>query len=155
MLLAAEGIDICAKDDNQTAVLLYTCHCGNIEIVKALLAALKETSNFDINDKNDKNANGYTALMWACIISNVEVIKLLLSVPRINTHLKDNLGKTALDCVKGTSKEDEIKALFQGELLPLPLQIKSANCIDTHSPPLLLTQSPLYSHLNESLPHSF
>jgi hypothetical protein len=51
--------------------------------------------------------------------------KLLLSIPQINTRLKNNEGKTALDHAKGEADEDEFKALFQGELLP------SSSAVDT------------------------
>jgi ankyrin repeat protein len=63
MLLAAEGIDICAKDNNRETALMTACMGTNIEIVEALLAALKKTPNFDINDKNFR---GVTALMYSC-----------------------------------------------------------------------------------------
>jgi ankyrin repeat protein len=118
MLLAADGIDICAKDIYATTVLMHACVGGYIQIAKELLAAIKKTPNFDINDKN---INGTTGLMLACEHSHVEVVKLLLTIPRINTHLKSNLGKKTLDYAKGRTNEDEIKALFQGELLHLQL----------------------------------
>jgi ankyrin repeat protein len=114
-LLAAGGIDICAKDHCGNTALHCACAYGNVEIAKELLAALKKTSNFDINDKG---YGGNTALIFACVYSRVEVVKLLLTVPNINTHLKNSDGKTALDRAKGEANEDEIKALFQGELLP-------------------------------------
>jgi ankyrin repeat protein len=81
--------------------------------VKELLAALKETSNFDINDTTDAED---TALMCSCDHSRVKVIELVLSILRINTNLKNNAELTALDYVKGTRKEDEIIASIQGEL---------------------------------------
>jgi hypothetical protein len=56
--------------------------------------------------------------------SRVEITKLLLSIPRINAHLKSRRGKTALYIVKGT-REDEIMALVQGELLSFQLQIRA------------------------------
>jgi ankyrin repeat protein len=118
MLLAAEGIDICAKDEDQYTVLMYACRNHNVEIIKALLAALKKTPSFDINDKN---TYGYTALMHSCMKSRADVTTLLLTVPRINTHLKNNQGKTALDYAKGQMNEDAMRALFQGELLPIQL----------------------------------
>jgi hypothetical protein len=141
-LLAAEGIDICAKDSLQRTALMYACQGGNVEIVKALLAALKETTNFDINDKSIYEE---TALIRACMWNHAEVIKILLSIPRINTHLKCNSGLTALDYVKGTPNEDEIMALFQGELLPL--QIKSVY-IHSLSSSLARTISFICSHSN-------
>jgi ankyrin repeat protein len=115
MLLATEGIDICAKGNHDCTALMFACSDGKIEIVETLLAALKQTPNFDINDKD---THGYTVLMIACIYRNVEIIKFLLSIPRINTHLQSIDGETALDCAKGEENEDEIMALFQGELLP-------------------------------------
>jgi ankyrin repeat protein len=136
MLLAVEGIDICAKTSLQSTVVMYACHGGNIEIIKALLVALKQTSNFDINDTNRVER---TALMYACFHRNAEVIKLLLAIPHINTHLKDNGGMTALDWTKGIANEDEIWALFQGKLLPFQLQIHSNHCF----PPLLTLSTPL------------
>jgi ankyrin repeat protein len=114
LLLATEGIDICAKSNIKYTALMFACMNGNVEIVEALLAALKKTPNFDINDTNHL---GRTALMFACMHDHVQIVKILLSIPRINTNLKSNLGETALDLAKGGTKGDEIKALFQGELL--------------------------------------
>jgi hypothetical protein len=117
ILLTFEGIAVDAKNNEQCTVLMYACNYDNIEIVEALLAALKKTPNFDINDKD---IDGDTALMIACMKkwSNVEIIKLLLAIPRINTNMKSNSGMTALDYAKGNINEDEIKVLFQGELPP-------------------------------------
>jgi ankyrin repeat protein len=148
MLLVAEGIDIRTKDNGQGTVLMYACSGGNIEIVKALLAALKKTPNFDINDIFK---GGSTALMFACVHGNVEVTKLFFSIPRINTHLKDSGGKTALDFAKGKANEDEIRALFQGEFLPSQIQMKRNQFMRFL---LLLTLSPsLYSRCLTA--HSF
>jgi ankyrin repeat protein len=145
-LLATEGIDIRAKNNYKATVLMYACRGHNVEIVKALLAALKETPNFDINDKD---IDGDTALIRACMWNRVEVIKLLLSIPRINTHLKNNEGLTALDFVKG---RDEIRALFQGKLLPHRLRALIAftltlllSCSHNLLSALILTYLPLFT----------
>jgi ankyrin repeat protein len=122
MLLAADGIDICAKANHQGTALMFACGGGNVEIVKALLAALKKTPNFDINDKN---ANGFTALMYACVHTHVEIVKILLSIPRINTNMKNIGGTTALDYAQGRMNEDEIMVLFQGELLPISYRYRA------------------------------
>jgi ankyrin repeat protein len=118
LLLASEGIDINPKDEEQFTALMYACEGSNIEIVKALLAALKKTSNFDINDTNYR---GMTALMLACINNHVEITNLLLSIPHISIRLENNRELTALECAKGRENEDEIRALFHGELIPLQL----------------------------------
>jgi ankyrin repeat protein len=115
-LLVVEGIDIRAKNIRGLTALMYACLGGNIEIVKALLEAYKKTSNFDINDLN---MFGMTALMYSCMRSSIGTTKLLLSVPQINTYLKYNEGKTALDLALFNGVE--IRALFKGELLPLLL----------------------------------
>jgi ankyrin repeat protein len=120
LLLAVEGIDIYAKDGRGMTVFMYACGSSTIiEIVKALLAALKKTPNFDINDKDLK---GRTALAYSCMKchSHIETTKLLLSIPRINTQLKNNVGVTALHHAKLLSSTTEV-ALFQGELLPFQL----------------------------------
>jgi ankyrin repeat protein len=114
-LLATEGINIDVKDNSHVTALMAACSHGHVEIVKALLEALKKTPRFDINDKT---ISGMTALIWSCMHSHVEITKLLLTTPRISTHLKSNLGLTALDHVEGGKNEDEIEALFQGKLLP-------------------------------------
>jgi ankyrin repeat protein len=122
MLLAVEGIDIGAKSKRGGTPFLFACgRDGNIECVKALLAALNLTSNFDINAAN---LDGMTALMNACMNGDFEIIKLLLSIPRINMRLKGGdvfQRMTALDWTQGIRKEDEIRALFQGEILALHL----------------------------------
>jgi ankyrin repeat protein len=118
MLLAAEGIDICARNNYQYTALMFACRGGNIEIVKALLVALKNTPNFDFNDKD---THGYTALMIACDYGRAEIVKSLLSIPQINTRPKDYGGRTGLALAKGGTKGDEIMALFQGKLLPFEL----------------------------------
>jgi ankyrin repeat protein len=125
-LLAAEGIDINAKSSGGYTALMVACLYNHIEIAKELLAAHKLTSNFDINDKS---INGSTALMYSCENSNVELTQLFLSVPGINIHLQNEYGNTALFYAKGTVNGDEIKALFQGELLPLQ-QITSINTLE-------------------------
>jgi ankyrin repeat protein len=114
-LLTAEGIDICAKNIFGDTPLMYAC---NIDVVTALLAALVKTSNFDINDKSNR---GVTVLMRACANKRVEVVKLLLTIRNIDTHLKHSGGMTALEHAKGRVNEDEMRALFQGELLPIQL----------------------------------
>jgi ankyrin repeat protein len=131
-LLTVEGIDIYAKDKFQKTALMHACYTGNIEIVQALLEASKKTSNFDINDANRYET---TFLMYPCMRSNVETTKLLLSIPQINTHLKSNSGQTALDYAEGTANEVEIRALFQGELLPFSAADKERS----------LTLTPLFS----------
>jgi ankyrin repeat protein len=115
-LLAAEGIDINIKSSAGSTAFMIACIKGRIELVKALLAAHQKTSNFNINNTNN---NGSTALMISCMNSPVETAKLLLTIPQINTRVQNNYGQTALEHAKGKEKEDEIKALFQGELLPL------------------------------------
>jgi ankyrin repeat protein len=109
------------------------CEAGHIEIVKALLEVLKKTLTFDINEKN---IGGETALMLACEEKagareerKVEIVELPLSIPLVNTQLKDNGGRTVFDYVnyvyyaEDEEIAEEMKYLFQGELLPLPLQI--------------------------------
>jgi ankyrin repeat protein len=113
-LLAVEGIDFRVKTGLGNTPLMLACSKGYVEIVKALLAAHKKTSNFDINDTN---THGTTALMRACESSNVEVVRLLLPIPRININVKNNRGMTALDFVKGKANEVEIRALFHREIL--------------------------------------
>jgi ankyrin repeat protein len=135
-LLAAEGIDINAMNGNGYTALMMACMRNHTKIAKELLAAHKLTSNFDINDKS---VYGSTALMHSCGNSNVELFQLLLSIPNIDIHLKDAHGMTALDCAEGQANEDEIRALFQGELLPLQLPINSIHCTRMYSPPLHLT----------------
>jgi ankyrin repeat protein len=115
MLLATGGIDICAKNMIGNTAFELACIGGHVEIAMELLAAHKKASNFDINDTDD---HGSTALMHACMFSRARIVKLLLSIPNINTRLIDSGGDTALDLAEGEENEDEIRALFQGELLP-------------------------------------
>jgi hypothetical protein len=128
-LLTAEGIDLDAKDNFQATAFLYACFGGHVEIIKAFLEAYKKTSNFDINDTF---IDGQTALMGACVHNRVEATKFLLSIPHINAHQESDYGNTALFFAKGKPNEDEIRALFQGELLPLQLLITSTHY--THTP---------------------
>jgi ankyrin repeat protein len=120
-LVTTEGIDIDAKNIFGNTAFIFACRDGHLEVVKELLAAHRKkkknlaNSNFSINDKN---TNGLTALMFSCIRSRVEIIKLLLSIPSINMYAMNNGGKTALDLVKGTASEGEIRTLFRCELLP-------------------------------------
>jgi ankyrin repeat protein len=121
-LLAAEDIDIGVKVlfIGYTA-FTYACNNGHPEIATLLLAAHKKLNpNFDINDYCVYHG-GNTVLMGACQSSHVDAVKFLLSIPNINVQAKNDEGETALDHVKGRAKEDEMRALFQGELLPLLL----------------------------------
>jgi ankyrin repeat protein len=125
MLLAIEGIYINARDSKG---FIAFEGCVHFQIAKALLAALMLTSDFDINDTTKFEQ---TVLMLALDDDvNLEVIKLLLSIPHINIHLKDDKGETALDYADFADNLDEIRALFNGELLPLQLPIKSINTLD-------------------------
>jgi hypothetical protein len=111
MFLAAEGINIYAKNANEHTVFTAACSNGHVEIVKELLAAHKKSDpDFDIN-----NFSQETALMYACRNSRVEVVKFLLSIPNIKIHLEKYSGATALKLAKGSVNEDEIRKLFQGE----------------------------------------
>jgi ankyrin repeat protein len=118
MLLTVEGIDICARNMIGNTAFELACIGGHAEIAKELLAAAyKKTSNFDINDKDSA---GRTVLMLSCGKQrHVKIIKLLLSTSNINIHLKNKEGKTALELLATfPANQDEIRALFQGELLP-------------------------------------
>jgi ankyrin repeat protein len=115
-LLAAEGINIGVKGSytGYTAFVL-ACLNGRLEIAKLLLAAhMKLNPNFDINEVYE---HGFTVLMRTCNNSRVEVVKFLLSIPHINVQAKNDEGKTAFAYVKGQVNEDEMRALFQSELI--------------------------------------
>jgi ankyrin repeat protein len=92
---------------------MVACMFSHTEVAMELLAVLKLTSNFDINDTNNYSS---TVLMFSCTNSDVALTRLLLSVPRIDIRLKNKQGMTALEHAKRTANEDEIRALFQGEL---------------------------------------
>jgi ankyrin repeat protein len=107
------------------------CEEGCIEIVKELLAAhkrLNPTLNLPGFDINEYDREGDTTLMRCCSYNfNLEVIELLLSIPSIDIHLKsrDWTENTALESGSSLGQDEvneyeanEMRALFQGELLP-------------------------------------
>jgi ankyrin repeat protein len=115
ILLATEGINIDSSASVGVKAFALSCSTGHLEIAKLLYEAHKKTSTFDVNDMS----YGMTALSHACKHSDVEIVKFLLSIPKINTRLKNDEGELALDSAKGEADENEIRALFQGELLSL------------------------------------
>ena len=86
-LLALDGTNISAKDNEGWTALMYAALEGNTEIVKLLL---ERDANIETQDNN-----GWTALMIAAGGGNTEIVELLLERDA-NIEAKDNHGWTAL-----------------------------------------------------------
>jgi ankyrin repeat protein len=90
-LLSVNGIDVNMQSYNGDTALMEACRNYHREIVLALLSV----SDIDVNLRD--TFSGHTALMLACMRRHNPNIALdLLLDRRVNRHITDNFGKTAL-----------------------------------------------------------
>ena len=74
------------KYENGWTPLMVACICGNIEIVKLLLAC----EGIQVNVTNE---NGWTPLMVACKSGHIEFVKLLLACEGIQVNDMNSLTR--------------------------------------------------------------
>lgn len=99
--LITQGLDLNAKDEYGTTVLMYACTVSNLDIVKLLVTE----GCLDVNLKDD---DGVTALRLACAARKFDIVKYLVSECNANVNAKDNDGVTALMSVCGDDKNLEL-----------------------------------------------
>lgn len=96
--LVAEGANVLAES-SQGSVLHQAVLSNNARVIRYLLIKIKEKSltNYQKNTSpTDKEGN--TPLMWAVKVKNLVALKELLD-SKVDLHLKNNQGKTALDMI--------------------------------------------------------
>jgi ankyrin repeat protein len=125
--LEGNGLDVNYKDEEEFTALLWACWKSNREIVLvlmsvqglgvnlrtncnldiALLMACVKVCNVDNLLKNllgsimiEEDGDGFTALMLACYRSNAHIALDLLLDRRVDRHISDRNGGTALDIAR-------------------------------------------------------
>ena len=101
----AQGVDVNAKnkDENGGTALMMAAREGNVDIVKALLAA-----GADIGAKDN---DGDAALVWAVEEGRADIVEMLLAAGAdINAQNED--GETALVLAIGAGDVDVVKLLL-------------------------------------------
>ncbi|KAH6970692.1 hypothetical protein BKA56DRAFT_559122 [Ilyonectria sp. MPI-CAGE-AT-0026] len=104
LLLAKDGVDINATNDEGWTPLLYAVSNRNEEIVQLLLAN-------DGVDINAKDGDGWSPLLWAARHGDVVVARLLLSKDGIDVEPEDNDGKTPLSHAAMRGHEEIVELL--------------------------------------------
>lgn len=104
--LRAHGAGLCAKT---MALLPGAAHRGKVEAVSFLVDAVGV-------DVNHRGRQGMTGLIFAARGGRKGIVKLLLACEALDTEVKDNAGKTAMDYAKANKKE-EIVELLQSRCL--------------------------------------
>ncbi|KAF8053746.1 ankyrin repeat protein [Lyophyllum atratum] len=84
---------------------------GHAEVVEVLLQP-----EIDVDSRS--SSYGQTPLSYAAENGHVDVVRLLLRDPRVDVHIKDNIGRTALDVARG----DDLRELLQSHMESIPVR---------------------------------
>ena len=104
-ILAVDGVDVNAKNNEGETALICAANFGRTEIAKLLLAV----PGIDVNAKDRFER---TALIRAAEEVHTEIVKLLLAVPGIDVNAKDMDGETALLCAVLRDRTEIAKLLL-------------------------------------------
>ena len=90
LLLAQPGLDVNAKNDNNSTALHYACDKGNIAILSKLLAVPGILVN-------ERDSDGGTPITWAIIYGKPEAVRMMAAVEEVDLDVRCNNGRSLED----------------------------------------------------------